>query len=88
MNKVENLNIFEMDYPNLYELGIPIHCDPISHIKPNELKSKLTKKQQKLFSKYFGVATCPLVDGICCYYPFDCEKVLNKMATGQDFAWD
>lgn len=87
-NQIQKLKDAGLYYPRITELGLTVYKEPIVHIKPNELKSKLTKKEQKLFSKHFGVATCPLIDGVCCYYIWDCENVLEKMATGKDFFWD
>lgn len=79
-------------YPRLYELGVKVHTKPIAHIKGNELKSKLSKPQIKLFNTYFGVQTCPVVDGVGAMYPWDVEAVLHRMfkneLIGSQLLWD
>ncbi len=71
------------EYPRIAELGLTIYNLPVAHIKPIELKKKLTKKEYSEFNKLFGSQTCPIVNGKCGLFPWDTEAVLERIISGK-----
>jgi hypothetical protein len=84
-------------YKRIKELGIEIShdetCD-VSGVTIKNLHSALKKNKldSELFSKLFGVQTCPVVNGKSAMYPWDVEAVLERMMsgklTGTQLLWD
>jgi hypothetical protein len=73
-------------YPRIKEFGLKIHKDKgIPYINNKELAVVLKKnKIQKLFSEYFGVQSCLLLDnGEHGLYVYDVNSVLERIATGK-----
>lgn len=79
-NKTKN----KVEYPRLAGIGVTICRDEktsFTYVECEELLNCLKKNNLsiKKFSKLFGVATCPYVNGKTAYYPWDVEDVLERM---------
>jgi hypothetical protein len=78
-------------YPNLEKLGVKVidGC-----VNPKELNKSLKKNKMsiKVFDRYFGIQTCPIVDNVLMLYAWDCEDVLTRILEnrliGSQLFWD
>ncbi len=87
------------DYPMIEELAIPIQTDNDSGIEGcywtdvnKAISTTWGRPAVAQFGRYFGVQTCPIINGKMAGYPWDIEAVLVRMAsgkkTGSQLHWD
>lgn len=82
------------EYPRIKALGIPILN---GNVLSSDVDDVLPKKERKIFSKLFGIQTCPMIkldngEEVCGLYAWDVEAVLERMKsgklTGSQLFWD
>jgi hypothetical protein len=81
---MKNRKVKGLYYPLLTKLGVKIYHDPCDYVISKDLAKVLSKKDRKLFSKYFGIQTCLLTDnGEQGLYCWDVESILERIANGK-----
>jgi len=85
---------YEQPYQQLDTLGIPVHTEPVAHVRQADIEAALGRAgmSRKDFGDLFGVQTGAIVDGEMVLYPWDVEAVLERMIsgrrTGTQLWWD
>ena len=71
------------DYPRLKALTVSVRFAGTEYVLSAELHAKLGREKSAVFSRLFGVQTCPSIENVGgCLYPWDAEAVLERMASG------